>query len=104
MPELDLENPGLLTASAQNAKRYKVLLVGSKAGLTAQALEQDPAWSGPDLVASQDASDSGGSATIDLGPLKSQIESKVEQCPELAAFVVGFPGDGADGAKAVAGP
>ncbi len=76
------------------------------AGRSPAALEQDPACA-RDPILARDAPDASGSAVLDLGPLKGELEPKLRGLgggARLASFVVGFPGDDAAGAKAAAGP
>jgi len=106
MPELDPNNLGTLVASAANAKRYKVYLVEAGAGVTAEKLQQNPNYAGEGVIASSDAADAGGTASVNLAPMKADLERKLQNLPkgsQVASFVVGFGADAAD-VKAIAGP
>jgi hypothetical protein len=101
--ELDIETPGRLVATARNAKRYRILLVAEPAAVTADALERDPRYNGPDVVAAADLPDAGGKAILDLAPLKEKL-AKLQPASVLASFVVGFPGEGDTDPRVVTGP
>ena len=107
MTELDLENLGILAAAAQNAARYRVLLVAESAGLTAERLEREPGYSGTGLVLASEVKDQGGKGEVNLARARADLERGLRPLGKdgkLASFVIGFPGEGSEGAKASAGP
>jgi hypothetical protein len=98
LPEFDPKAPGSFVASASGAKKYKVVLVAASGGVTADALQREPGYSGAALVAATgEVPDAGGQAEIDLGPLAADIGRKASGT-KVASFVVAWDGSG----KAVA--
>jgi len=105
--DLDLENLGALVAGAAGAKRYRILLVDGAAGVTAAALEKDPAFAGPAVILSAEVPDGGGKAELALAPRRAELDDKVKKLGDgarIASFVLGFPAAGTAGAKATTGP
>jgi hypothetical protein len=105
--DLSLDAPGTLSASAEQAKRYRFLLVAASAGVAADTLTKSPEYKGKGLILSRDVPDQGGKAELDLAPLKDELRTAVDREAadgELASFVVAFPGEGDANPAASAGP
>ncbi len=105
--KFDPRKLGKLAASGLNAKRYKVFVVHPDAGLTPEALQANPAWTGEKSIAIAEGPDAGGKADVALEPLKKEILGKIRSLgvkhgAPLKTFVVGFSATGE--AKAIAGP
>src|SRR5437870_6855478 len=80
MPEIDLENPGTLTATADNAKDYVIYIVKAKPQYTPKAFQANPnCVSGGDLLFKSDVlPDKGGKAEIDLAPKANDLKHKMK--------------------------
>lgn len=93
MPEINLDHPGTLSASADNAKDYTFYIVVDKPQYTQQSFEQNyPNCASPaDLIFKSDVlpdhmTPDGGGATVDLTPKAEEIRSKLKD-PETRAKV-----------------
>ncbi len=93
MPELDLDAPGTLVASATGATSFKILIVSSKPKYTAPAIEQNPGLAAADVVyESEWRPVAGAGATFDLGKLSADAKKRAGSLPapaELKTFVLG---------------
>jgi hypothetical protein len=78
--EIDLENPGTLTATADNAKDYVIYIVKAKPQYTPKAFQANPnCVSGGDLFfKSEVLPDKGGQAQIDLSPKANELKHKMK--------------------------
>jgi hypothetical protein len=89
VPEIDLEKPGKITASAENAKDYTFLLVLDKASYTPQAFEKDLNTAPEsDVLFKQVVPDQGGHATADLAPKAKEIKDKLKEIATAAKLIV----------------
>lgn len=90
MAEIDLENPGKLTASAQNAKDYVFYIVKAKPWYNAKAFMANPnCVAGKDLFwKSEPLPDQDGNAEIDLAPAASQLKHKMLDQGKIPVTVV----------------
>src|SRR5437763_8443110 len=82
---IDLSAPGQFVISAENATRYRVVVVSEKADVSVDKLEQDPDFKGDGFVTSFDGNDSGGSSTINVGQKGSEL-AKAGDGAKLRAF------------------
>ena len=80
MPEIDLENPGTLTATADNAKDYVIYIVKAKPQYTPKAFQANPnCVSGGDLFFKSDVlPDKGGKAELDLKDKANDLKHKMK--------------------------
>ena|SRR5437870_5566463 len=80
MAEIDLETPGKLTATADNAKDYVIYIVKAKPQYTAKAFQANPnCVSGGDLFFKSDLlPDKGGQAEVDLAPKANDLKHKMK--------------------------
>jgi hypothetical protein len=78
--EIDLENPGTLTATAENAKDYVIYIVKAKPQYTPKAFQANPnCVSGGDLFFKSDVlPDKGGKVEVDLGPKAIDLKRKMK--------------------------
>jgi hypothetical protein len=76
--EIDLQNPGKLTASAKNAKDYTFYLVLPRPHYTPQMFQMNPnCVATPDMVMKiGTAADADGEGSVDLGPKANELKDK----------------------------
>lgn len=90
MAEIDLENPGKLTASAENAKDYVFYIVKAKPWYNQKAFQANPnCVAGKDLFyKSEPQPDQDGNAEIDLAPVANDLKHKMKDLGKIPVSVV----------------
>ena len=90
MAEIDLENPGKLVASADNAKDYVFYIVKAKAQYTPKAFQANPnCVAGGDLLfKSEVLPDKSGNVTIDIASKADDLKHKMKDLGEIKVKVV----------------
>ena len=90
MAEIDLENPGKLTASADNAKDYTFYIVKSKPHYNPQAFQANPnCVAGQDLFYRSDVlPDKDGNVMADLAPKANDLKHKMKDAGDIKVKVV----------------
>ncbi|MFC1707019.1 hypothetical protein ACFL59_09405 [Planctomycetota bacterium] len=90
MTHINLESPGKLWATAENAKDYQFLIVKHRRGFTRDAFEKNPSLaSGSNLIfRSPVVADKGGRGEFDLTKKKKDIAKKLKATKTRAKLVV----------------
>ena len=90
MAEIDLENPGLLVASADNAKDYTLYIVRAKPQYNPKAFEANPnCVSGSDLFLKSDIlPDKNGNVEYDLKAKANDLKHKMKDLGKIPVKVV----------------
>src|SRR4051812_17306503 len=80
MADIDLENPGTLSATARNAKDYVFYIVKSKPWYNSTAFQANPnCVAGPDLYyKSEVIADKGGKAEVELKAKADELKHKMK--------------------------
>jgi hypothetical protein len=88
--EIDLENPGKLTASAENAKDYVFYIVKAKPWYNPKAFQANPnCVAGKDLFYKSAAlPDQDGNVEIDLAPVANDLKHKMKDLGKIPVNVV----------------
>lgn len=90
MAEIDLESPGKLVATCDNAKDYTFYIVKAKPHYNPKAFQANPnCVAGPDLFFKSDAlPDASGQIEIDLAPKANDLKHKMKDLGSIPVKVV----------------